>query len=104
MASSGTPESKPEYLVLPTLSEVGQSSDGSPLDGGTIEATLVPVAAPDGGEQLVALAFTSVSLLVGAMGEEQPWVVVPFGEVEGALQGSGARALLVDPRLAVGPE
>ncbi|MET7292393.1 SAV_915 family protein [Streptomyces griseoloalbus] len=98
------PESNPEYLVLPTLSEVRQSSDGSSPDGSTVEATLVPVAAPDGGEQLVALAFTSVSLLVEAMGEEQPWVVVPAREAEGALEGSGARALLVDPRLAVGSE
>jgi hypothetical protein len=98
------PENNYEYLVLPTLSEVRQSSDGSPLDGSTVEATLVPVAAPDGGEQLVALAFTSVSLLVEAMGEEQPWVVVPAGEVEGALKGSGARALLVDPRPAVHSE
>ncbi|MGW4022735.1 SAV_915 family protein [Streptomyces sp. NPDC005009] len=86
-----------EYLVLPTMS-------GSPPDDGTVEVTLVPVTGADGQEQFVALAFTSVSLLVEAMGEQQPWVVLPSGEVEGALRGSGARSVLIDPRLATGTE
>lgn len=86
-----------EYLVLPTMS-------GSPPGDGTVEVTLVPVTGADGREQLTALAFTSVSLLVEAMGEQQPWVVLPSGEVEGALRGSGALSVLVDPRLATGAE
>ncbi|GAB2464359.1 hypothetical protein [Streptomyces incanus] len=102
MASSGTPESNPEYLVPPTMSKVRQPSDGSPLGDSSIEVTLVPVAAADGQEQLVALAFTSVRPLVEAMGEQQFRGVAPTGEAKGALKGSGARAVLVDPRLAVG--
>lgn len=95
MASSGMPESDPEYLVLPTM-------NGSPLADDTVEVTLVPVTGEGGRYRLVALAFTSVSLLVEAMGEEQTWVVLPAGEVDGALLGSGAEAVLVDPRLALG--
>lgn len=87
-----------EYLVLPTM------SGSPPDDGGTIEVTLVPVTGADGRDQLVALAFTSVPLLVEAMGERQPWAVLPAGEVEGALRGSGARSVLVDPRLAADEE
>nr|WP_234328141.1 SAV_915 family protein [Streptomyces sp. NRRL S-37] len=75
-----------------------------PPDDGAFEVTLVPVAGADGRERLVALAFTSVSLLVEAMGERQPWVVLPSGEVEGALRGSGALSVLIDPRLATGAE
>ncbi|MEU5509704.1 SAV_915 family protein [Streptomyces fungicidicus] len=101
MASSGMPQSNPsnpEHLVLPTMSGVRLAADGD------VEVTLVPMAGADGQEQLVALAFTSVPLLVEAMGEQQPWVVLPSGEVEDALRGSGARAVLVDPRLAVDAE
>ncbi|MFH8453665.1 SAV_915 family protein [Streptomyces fungicidicus] len=101
MASSGMPQnnpSNPEYLVLPTMSGVRQAADGD------VEVTLVPMTGADGQEQLVALAFTSVPLLVEAMGEQQPWVVLPSGDVEEALRGSGARAVLVDPRLAVDAE
>ncbi|MEU5522463.1 SAV_915 family protein [Streptomyces sp. NPDC047860] len=86
------PESKPEYLVLPTM-------NGSPLADDTVEATLVPIADEGGRQQLVALAFTSVSLLVEAIGEEQPWVVLPAHEIDEALMGSGAESVLVDPRL-----
>lgn len=86
-----------EYLVLPTMS-------GSPLAGDTVEVTLVPITGTGGQARLAALAFTSVSLLVEAMGEEQSWVVLPAGEVDDALAGSGAEAVLVDPRLAVGAE
>ncbi|MFI8092387.1 SAV_915 family protein [Streptomyces sp. NPDC086080] len=95
MASVGMPESSPEYLVLPTM-------DSPPHDGSTIEVALLPVTGADGREQLAALAFTSVSLLVEAMGEEQPWAVLPAGEVPGALAGSGAKSVLVDPRPGVG--
>lgn len=101
MASSGMPQSNPsnpEYLVLPTMSGGRLAADDD------VEVTLVPMAGADGQEQLVALAFTSVPLLVEAMGEQQPWVVLPSGEVEDALRGSGARAVLVDPRLAVDAE
>lgn len=97
MTSSGMPESKPEYLVLPTM-------NGSPLADDTVEATLVPVADEGGRQRLVALAFTSVPLLVEAMGEEQPWVVLPARDVDEALTGSGAEGVLVDPRLFVGAE
>ncbi|BFO14291.1 hypothetical protein SHKM778_06790 [Streptomyces sp. KM77-8] len=77
---------------------------GSPPDDDTVEVTLVPVTGPDGRQQLAALAFTSVPLLVEAMGERQPWAVLPVGEIDGALRGSGARNVLVDPRLATDEE
>ncbi|MEU6380041.1 SAV_915 family protein [Streptomyces sp. NPDC046909] len=85
------------------MHEIPQAPDGSPLgDEGVegAEVTLVPVAGDGDGERLVALAFTSVALLVEAMGEEQPWVVIPSGEMEKVLAGSGAAAVLIDPRLS----
>ncbi len=102
MTSTDTARGTPEFLVLPTMTEVPQAPDGSPLEDGTVEVTLVPVADDSGTEQLVALAFTSVPLLVEAMGEEQSWVIIPTSEVEKALRGSGARAVLIDPQLADG--
>ncbi|CCK28250.1 hypothetical protein BN159_3871 [Streptomyces davaonensis JCM 4913] len=92
----------PEFLALPTMTEVAQTPGGSPPKGSTVEAALVPVADDNGGERLVALAFTSVALLVEAMGEEQPWVIIPTSELEGALAKSGARAVMIDPQLAEG--
>ncbi|MFF7450640.1 MULTISPECIES: SAV_915 family protein [unclassified Streptomyces] len=100
MTATLSAQNAPEFLVLPTLSKVPQAPDGSPLSGGTIEVALVPITGDAGREQLTALAFTSVPLLVEAMGEEQPWVIVPAGEMGKALSGSGAVAVLVDPRLA----
>ncbi len=102
MTSADTAPGTPEFLVLPTITEVPQAPDGSPSEDDTVDVTLVPVADGKGGEQLVALAFTSVPLLVEAMGEDQHWVIIPTGEVEKALTGSGARAVLVDPQLAEG--
>lgn len=99
-ATQGTPE----FLVLPTMAEVPQVHDGSPLVDGTAEVILVSVGDDNGEARLVALAFTNVPLLVEAMGEEQPWVIVPTEELEKALHGSGAQAVLVDPRLAGGME
>ncbi|MET9253167.1 SAV_915 family protein [Streptomyces sp. NPDC003717] len=93
-----------EHLVLPTMSEVPQAVDGFPLEGGTVDVMLLPVAEEGGAERLVALAFSSVSLLVEAMGEGQPWVVLRTGDVEQALEGSGARSVLLNPRLAPGAE
>lgn len=100
MTSSEILRPSPEYLVLPTMSEVRQTPDGGPLQDGTIEVTLLPVTGGDGTEHLAALAFTSVPLLVEAMGEQQSWVILPTAQVEGALGGSGAQAVLVDPLLA----
>ncbi|MCT7352110.1 hypothetical protein N4P33_07970 [Streptomyces sp. 15-116A] len=100
MTSSEMLRPSPEYLVLPTLSEVRHSPDDGPSQDGTIEVTLLPVTGDDGVRHLAALAFSSVSLLVEAMGEQQSWVIVPAAELEGALRGSGAQAVLVDPQLA----
>ncbi|MFD9001849.1 SAV_915 family protein [Streptomyces sp. NPDC059582] len=104
MTSTSATQGTPEFLVLPTMAEVPQADDGSPLIDGTAEVILVSVADDNGEDRLVALAFTSVPLLVEAMGEGQPWVIVPTREAEKALHGSGARAVLVDPRLADGTE
>lgn len=104
MTSTETAQDAPEVLVLPTMTEVPQGPDGSPLSDGTVEVTLIPMAGEDGAEQLVALAFTTVPLLVEAMGEEQTWVIIPTDEVEQALRGSGAQAVLIDPQLADGTE
>ncbi|SNX63191.1 type III secretion system (T3SS) SseB-like protein [Streptomyces sp. TLI_55] len=95
MTTTLSARNAPEFLVLPTLNEEG-------VEGA--EVALVPVAGDGDGERLVALAFTSVALLVETMGEEQPWVVIPSREMEKALTGSGAVAVLIDPRLADGAE
>jgi hypothetical protein len=86
------------------MGEVEQSPDGSPLDGSLIEVILVPVASSGEKEQLAALAFTSVPLLVEAMGEHQPWVIIPTSEIEETLRGSGAQSVLIDPQVADGEE
>ncbi|MEV0981291.1 SAV_915 family protein [Streptomyces sp. NPDC049915] len=104
MTSTDTAEGAPEVLVLPTITEVPQGPDGAPLVDGTVEVTLIPVADDSGKERLAALAFTTVPLLVEAMGEHQPWVIVPVNEVGIALSGSGAQAVLIDPQLADGME
>ncbi|MFE0672600.1 SAV_915 family protein [Streptomyces sp. NPDC058867] len=92
----------PEFLVLPTMGEAAHTPDGSPPKGSMVEAALVPVADDTGEERLVALAFTSLALLVEAMGEEQSWAIIPTSELERALAGSGARAVVIDPQLAEG--
>jgi len=102
MNSAATTSEVPDVLVLPTMTKVPQNPDGSPLSGGTVDVMLVPVAAEGGQERLVALAFTSVPLLVEALGQEQTWVIVPTEAMEGTLKGSGAQAILVDPQLAEG--
>ncbi|MGA5893788.1 SAV_915 family protein [Streptomyces venetus] len=104
MASTETAQDAPEALVLPTMTAVSQGPDGSPLSDGTANIILMPMAGEGGEEQLVALAFTSVSTLVGAMGEGQPWVIIPTEQVREALSGSGATAVLIDPKLADGME
>lgn len=60
----------PEFLALPTMTEVAQTPGGSPPKGSTVE--------------------------------EQPWVIIPTSELEGALAKSGARAVMIDPQLAEG--
>ncbi|MBX9364735.1 hypothetical protein K4G64_26920 [Streptomyces sp. WAC04114] len=104
MTSSETAQAAPKALVLPTMTEVPQGPDGSPLSDSTVDVILVPMAGDDGEERLVALAFTSIPLLVEAMGEGQPWVIIPTDEVGEALSGSGAAAVLIDPQLADGAE
>jgi hypothetical protein len=104
MTSTETAQGAPEVLVIPTMTEVPQEPDGSPLSEGTVEVTLLTLADDGGMEQLAALAFTSVPLLVEAMGEQQPWVIIPTDEVDRALRGSGATAVLIDPQLADGME
>jgi hypothetical protein len=104
MTSTETAQGAPEVLVLPTTTEVPRGPDGSPLSEGTVEVILLDLANDGDEEQTAALAFTSVSLLVEAMGEQQSWVIVPADEVEKALRGSGATAVLIDPQLADGTE
>ncbi|MFH9713065.1 SAV_915 family protein [Streptomyces luteogriseus] len=103
MTSTETAQDAPEALVLPTMTEMPQGPDGSPISGGTVDVILVPMAGEGGEERLVALAFTSIPLLVEAMGEGQPWVIIPTAEVGEALNGSGAAAVLIDPQLADSP-
>ncbi|MET9577204.1 SAV_915 family protein [Streptomyces massasporeus] len=104
MPSTVPAQNAPEALVLPTMTEVPQGPDGTPLGDDTADVVLVPVAGDGGEEQLLALAFTSVPALVEAIGEKQPWVVVPTRRVRKALGGSGATAVLVDPQLPDGGE
>ncbi|MER7782145.1 SAV_915 family protein [Streptomyces albidoflavus] len=54
--------------------------------------------AGSGGTTLVTLAFSTVAALVDAMGGEQPWVAIPSDKLEGALEGSGAQVVLLDPQ------
>lgn len=55
-----------------------------------------------GTEHLVALAFSTVAVLVERMGEEQPWVAIPADALEAALNGSGVEAVLLDPAVVAG--
>jgi hypothetical protein len=100
MTSRDTTRANPEFLVLPTLAGVARNPDGTPLGDNQVEAALLPTTGDDGTTHLTALAFTSVPLLVEAMGEQQPWVIIPTGELENCLAGSGVRTVLVDPRPA----
>lgn len=84
------------------MTDIPRDEDGTPLLEGTVEVMLVRLEAESGGERRVALAFSTVARLVEAMGEEQPWVAIPTERIEGALHGSGAQAILLDPRLAQG--
>ena len=93
----------PEHLVLPTMSELPQGFDGSPLSDSTVDLMLVPVTS-DGSDCLVALAFTSVPLLVEALGQDQTWITVRTDAIQEVLEGSGAQAVLIDPRLGDGSE
>jgi hypothetical protein len=83
------------------MTEVSPNADGSPRSA-TVEMTLLNLADDDGEKRLAALAFTSLSLLVEAIGEQQPWVIIPTDEAEKVLRGSGAAGMLIDPQLAGG--
>lgn len=92
----------PDVLLLPTLGAIPQDVKGKPFIESTVDVMLVPVATDSGDERLVALAFSAADRLAAALGTEQPWVVVPVEELDQALEGSGARAVLVDAQLAPG--
>ncbi|WP_328537324.1 SAV_915 family protein [Streptomyces sp. NBC_00344] len=94
----------PEALLLPTMGPISQDRNGKPMIESTIDVMLVPVATDSGQERLIALAFTAADLLTAALGVDQPWVTVPVEELDQALEGSGARAVLVDAQLARGAE
>ncbi|MDT0613566.1 SAV_915 family protein [Streptomyces lancefieldiae] len=104
MMSSDTTRENPEFLVLPTMAGAPQVPDDTSSARDHVEVALLPVTGDNGEAQLTALAFTSVPLLVEAMGERQPWVIIPTGELERCLVGSGARSVLIDPRPADGGE
>ncbi|MCX3285779.1 SseB family protein [Streptomyces sp. NEAU-H22] len=104
MPSTETTQIASEALVLPTMTEMPQGPDGAPLSDGAADVVLVPMAGEGGAEQLVALAFTSVPALVEAIGEKQPWVIIPTRQVRETLRGSGAAAVLIDPGPADGME
>ncbi|MFB7459814.1 MULTISPECIES: SAV_915 family protein [unclassified Streptomyces] len=99
MDSTQPPQETPDVLVLPTMTDLQRDEDGAPILDGTVDVMLIPLQAESGGEQLVALAFSTVARLVEALGEEQPWVALPTDKLEAVLQGSGAGAILMDPRL-----
>ncbi|MFG2945679.1 SAV_915 family protein [Streptomyces adustus] len=88
----------PDVLVLPTMTDVPRDADGVPLLDETVDLMLLPLSARPGEDRLTALAFSTVDGLVAAMGEDQPWVAVPGTALAGALRGSGAEAVLLDPR------
>ena len=88
--------------MLPPLTDMPRDEDGTPLLEGTDEVMLVRLEAGPGEERRVALAFSTVAGLVEAMGEEQPWVAIQTERLESALRGSGAQAILLDPRSAEG--
>ncbi|MEV8568675.1 SAV_915 family protein [Streptomyces sp. NPDC051322] len=94
----------PDVLLLPTMSAIPEDANGKPYIENTVDVMLVPVATDSGEERLVALAFSAVGLLAAALGVEQPWVAVPVKELNRALEGSGARGVLVDAQVAPGPE
>ncbi|MFG2964546.1 SAV_915 family protein [Streptomyces sp. NPDC048288] len=89
------------------MADVPRDAQGAPLLEGTVDVMLLRVEGDPGepgggGERRVAIAFSTVVGLVEAMGEEQPWVAIPTAELETALRGSGAQAVLLDPRLPDG--
>ncbi|MFJ3778433.1 SAV_915 family protein [Streptomyces sp. NPDC090075] len=84
------------------MADVPRDAQGTPLLEGTVDVMLLRVEGEPGGERRVAIAFSTVVGLVEAMGEEQPWVAIPTAELETALRGSGAQAVLLDPRLPDG--
>ncbi|MFD7872727.1 SAV_915 family protein [Streptomyces sp. NPDC059766] len=90
----------PDVVVLPTMADVPRDADGVPVLDGTVDLMLLPLPARPGEDRLTAVAFSTVAGLVAAMGEEQPWVAVAGGDLAGALSGSGAEAVLLDPRPA----
>ncbi|GFH68499.1 MULTISPECIES: SAV_915 family protein [Streptomyces] len=98
MDSARSLQEAPDVLVVPTMEDVPRDDDGAPLLDGTVEVMLLPMEAESGGTTLVALAFSTVAALVDAMGEEQAWVAIPSDKLEGALEGSGAQAVLLDPQ------
>ncbi len=85
-------------LIVPLLGTL-PTVDGSPVAEGDVQLMLRNVLDGDGEQHLVAVAFSEVAGLVDAMGEEQPWAAIPAGALAGALEGSGAEAVLVDPVL-----
>jgi hypothetical protein len=102
MDSAKASPTTPDVLVLPTMADIPRDEQGAPLLEGSVDVMLLRVEAESGGERRVAIAFSTVVRLVEAMGEEQPWVAIPTAELETALQGSGAQAVLLDPRLPDG--
>ncbi|MPY30481.1 hypothetical protein FNH09_03895 [Streptomyces adustus] len=102
MESTSPVREAPNALVLPTVTDMSRGDDGAPVLEGTVDVLLVPLEAESGEDRLVALAFSTVALLVDAMGEEQPWVAIPTEKLEDALRGSGAQAVLLNPGLAEG--
>ncbi|MFI6247159.1 SAV_915 family protein [Streptomyces sp. NPDC051016] len=86
------------------MADVPRDAQGAPLLEGTVDVMLLRVEGEPGGggERRVAIAFSTVVGLVEAMGEEQPWVAIPTAELDTALRGSGAQAVLLDPRLPDG--
>ncbi|MER5545801.1 SAV_915 family protein [Streptomyces sp. NPDC002589] len=104
MDSVNRSQEVPDVLVLPTMADLPRGEDGAPILDGTVDVMLIPMEVEPGQERHVALAFSTVVRLVEALGEEQPWVAIPTDQLESALTGSGAQAILMDPQLAGGAE
>jgi hypothetical protein len=94
-------EDEERILVLPLMSPL-PAVDGVPVREGDVQLMLRWVVDADGERHLVAPAFSTVALLVERMGEAQPWAAIPARELTGALEGSGAEAVLLDPVAAHG--
>jgi hypothetical protein len=88
-------------LVVPLLGAL-PVVDGSPVQEGTVQLMLRQVLDGAGEPHLALLAFGTVTGLVEAMGEDQPWAAIPAAELEAALAGSGAEAVLIDPVVTSG--